>query len=187
LNENTIRTLAIIALVLGAAGCSIGILEIISGQHEKNSPDIIQPIWVIGSKEFIEDNNIGPGYVVAFNDTDAFLAASFIVKSASLYKLQIYYTSSGANLGKIASGILNYSVYTDGENFDSGETVSNEVCDLPLNNSNIMTVYEHYLMFGANDNDLIMVSWQKNDTAGGAVGTMWIYAIVLIQVIMMPI
>lgn len=187
MNEKVFKVLAIIALVLGALGCFISIMEMISESQEQPL-DVIPPILMKGGNGFNESCKMGPGYFAFFNDTDAFITASFVIKTRGSFDLRIYYVSSGANLGKTASGKLSISAYKDNENMGTWNVINNKDCDLPLKNTNITSIYQSgYGCYNFDANDRVAVLWQKDDDAGGATGVMGIYAIVLVRIEPQPI
>jgi len=103
----------------------------------------------------------------------------FYVKDGGTFTIRLIHSGSADNSGKTASGIVDISYRTAGESL--ALDLSNQNWDLELGNTNIELHDDYGSTITVGDNDYVSVYWQKDDTAGGASGNMYILGCVLIR------
>ena len=146
---------------------------------DTKAEDIIYPTSMNGSAGFALSTWYGSCWAVIYSDVNAVISAAFFVKNGGSFKLRIIHDGSAANAGKTAAG--NISISYDIDNGTETWNIGPIAFNLALANASILLLDDYGTPFTVADNSKVGMAWIKTDNAGGAIGPMQVYGIVLVR------
>jgi hypothetical protein len=145
--------------------------------HHNEEPNLIPPAHLVGVAGFVVSVQIGAIWTVAKSDINAAIEATFKVEHAGSFKVTICYGMTTA--AATCSGVLSVGVMDHTDAYAWLGTHNGVNFDLTSANPAEMTFATYGTAFSVTAGEVVGVSWQKDDNAGGAAGNIDIFDIVL--------